>query len=377
MREAVVLAGGRGTRLWPLTETRPKPLIPLCGRALIDYIAGWLREKGFTRLIVAARYLGDQLVRHFRGKPGIETHVLDSRDTADAVRLLAPIIKGDHFLVAMGDVLCNADFDAFWRSHVERGGIATIMLREVDNPRPYGLVLVDDEGRIRLFIEKPGSLDIYVLSIAYSRRLGRIAYSNLVNAGFYMLSRDILGVLERNPSLMDWGRHVFPFLVENNAPVYAWVMGRDSYWEDVGRPSSYIEAVRALLSGIARGLRPGGREREPGVFIEGDPVIEGRLVPPVFIGRNVVVERDAIIGPYACIEEGARIKRGARIRGSVIWENTVVGANSVVEESILADNVYVGDTAVVEASVAGSGARLSSATVVRGARIRGGSEPTG
>ncbi len=369
MREAVILAGGKGTRLWPLTATKPKPLIPLCGKTLIDYIVEWLSRNNYTRFLVAAKYLGEQIVEHFRGRGEVEVYLLDSRDTADAVRLLSDRIRGRDFLVAMGDVVCNADFNEFWEAHVGGGHVATIMLREVDNPRPYGLVLVDEEGRIRLFIEKPDSLEMYVLSIAYSRRLGRIAYSNLVNAGFYMLNEKVLELLRENPALMDWGRHVFPYMLENNIPLHAWIAGPGSYWEDVGRPSSYLAAMRSILSGHVRGYKPPGEEREPRVYVKGEPLIEGRIVPPAYIGPGAVIENDAIIGPYACIEAGAVVKRGARVRNSAIWSRSVVGENTVVEDSVVAENTVIGDTAVVAGSVIGEAVEIPGSSHIAGERI--------
>ncbi len=352
-RVAVVLAGGKGTRLRPLTYVLPKPLIPVAGRPIIDYIIEWLRGNGFTDIIVVAKYLGEKIVEYYRGRD-VDVRLLDSKDTADAVRLVSNDIASEHFLVSMGDVLCNADFDSFYRTHLESGGIGTIALKEVDNPLHYGLVFIDSRRRIRLFVEKPMSIEIYALSMAHVRVFGESIYTNYVNTGFYMFSSRILDVLRDNPALLDWGKHVFPYLLENSYELYAWIMDRRAYWEDVGRINNYKKATWDILRGLVKGFRPPGKQVMEGVYLGEDTEVDGELIPPVYVGRDSRVEEGASIGPYAVLGDGCIVKSGSSFSYSIAWDSVVIGRDAYIYDTILMDHVVVGDNIKISSSVIGS-----------------------
>ncbi len=359
-RLAIILAGGKGTRLRPLTYVKPKPLIPLAGKPIIDYIIGWLRANGFRRFIVLAKYLGKQIKKHFRDCTDVDVEILDSKDTADAVRLVSELIDTDHFLVSMGDVLCNAGFNEFYEEHTGLGGIATIALKEVDNPLHYGLVFIDSGRRIRLFVEKPLSIEIYALSMAHMHVSGESIYSNYVNTGFYMIRRDLLDILRRNPALMDWGKHVFPYLLENNYSVYAWIMPRDTYWEDIGRIENYKKATWDMLSGIVKNFRPNGDLVGDRVYIEEGAEVAGEILPPVHIGADSVIEEGVVIGPYVSIGSGVRINRNTRISYSIVWDNTHISRDTYVHDTIIMDHVLVGDNTKIISSIIGSNNNIGS-----------------
>jgi len=361
---AIVLAGGKGTRLRPLTYVKPKPLIPIAGKPIIDYIIEWLRYNGFKKFIVLAKYLGEQIKDHFTNTNDVSVEILDSKDTADAVRLISDQIKTENFLVSMGDVLCNARFDTFYEEHSRMGGIATIALKEVDNPLHYGLVFIDSRRRIRLFVEKPLSIEIYALSMAHVRVFGESIYSNYVNTGFYMIRYELLNILQENPALMDWGKHVFPYLLENGYDVYSWIMPHNTYWEDIGRIENYKKATWDVLNGVVKGFKPNGKQIEPGVYVEENTDIRGNIIPPVSIGPDTIIEEGATIGPYVSIGEGVHIGRDAKASYSIVWESTHISSNTDIYDSIIMDHVLIGDSTKIISSIIGSYNNIGSNEVI-------------
>ncbi len=361
---SIVLAGGKGTRLRPLTYTRPKPLIPMAGAPVIDYIIDWLQERGFTRFIVAAKYLGEMIKEHYRGRSNIEVVIGDYLDTADAVRSLSEYITEEDILISMGDVVCNALFDKMYRYHIEKESLATIALKEVDNPLHYGLVIIDQDSRIKLFLEKPISLEIYIVSLAHSRVYRGFQYTNLINAGFYMINRQVIDLLNRNRYLMDWGKHVFPYLVENDYPIYAWIMSNYTYWEDLGRVENYKKAVWDLISSRINGLKPRGENRGENLWIKGDHSIKGRIIPPAYIGDGVTIMENAVIGPYVVLENNVVVKKNSKLAYTIVWENTVIEQEVLLYNTVIADNVIVGNNTRIHNSVIGSENNIGSETVI-------------
>ncbi len=350
---AVVLAGGKGARLRPLTDVVPKPLIPIAGKTIIDYITEWLKLKGFTKFIVVAKYLGEQIVDHFKYSNEVRAELIDSKDTADAVRLVASEISEEHFLVSMGDVLCNADFNSLYEHHVRSGGIATIALKEVDNPLPYGLILINGDNKVILFTEKPKSIELLILNTAHLKLRSKSLYSNLVNAGFYMFNWDILRVLEENNGLMDFGRHVFPYLLEEGYRINGWIMG-GAYWEDVGRVESLKKATWDLLDGSIAGYRPLGEELSPGVWVGKRARIDGRVIPPAYVGEETVIEHGAVVGPYVSLEKYSIVKAGARVSYSILWRSSLVGEGSTIHDSVIMNDAAVLGGVNVVHSIVGS-----------------------
>lgn len=354
MSTAIVLAGGVGSRLSPLTLVVPKPMVPFAGAPLLEYIVNDLERVEFKEVIIVARYLGDQIVNYFTGRGRVKPLLLDSKDTADAVRLVAHLVKGD-FLVTMGDIVTNVPYRAFFEHHLNSGAIASIVLKEVDNPLPYGLVYVDEDFNVVLFAEKPPSLEIYLLSIAFQRLKNPSFHSNLVNAGIYAFREDILRLLEVNMGLMDFGRHVFPYLLETGYRVKGWVAPANSYWNDVGKPDVYKEALWDLIGDRVRGWSPRGQRVSRGVHVAEGAVVRGTIYPPVYIGVNAVVERGAVIGPYAVIEEGVLVESSARVSHSVVWQKSVISNNAWVHDSIIMNGVLVKNGVKVVSAIVGSG----------------------
>jgi len=350
----VILAGGLGTRLRPLTEIIPKPMIPLGGKPLLEHLATWYRGLGFNKIYVAANYKGVVIRDYVAGKSlGLQVRILDSKDTIDGVRLLAGELEGE-IVVSMGDIITNIDVAHQYNEHRKRGADATISLVSVDNPLQFGLVMVDESGKILLFTEKPISLEVYLLSLAFHKTKGASTYSNLVNAGVYVIGERALELITSNPSLLDFGRHLFPMMVEEGYMVHGYVASHGIYWEDVGTLERYRKVMWDLLSGYIPGYRVEGLTLSSGVHVHKEAEVKGLLLPPVYVGKGAVVEEGAVVGPYASLEGDVVVKHGAKVEYSIVWWGSFIGENSYVRESIVLNNTRIQGVKVV-GSVVGAG----------------------
>lgn len=376
IKTAVVLAGGKGSRLRPLTETLPKPLAPLGNKPILEHMLYLFEISGIDRVIIVVNYLGDKIrefIRRIEGRYHLDIDVPSVRplDTADAVRRCAELIDED-FFVAMGDILTNMDLQEFGKFHRRSGGMATIALKEVDNPLEYGVVVLDDRYRVELFVEKPLSTELYIMLLAYCKARSKIIHGNFINTGFYALSYEVLDILLDNPNLMDWGRHVFPFLLESGYDIYGWNIG-EAYWMDVGNPRSYLQANFDLLDEEVLPLRPSGVKRD-GIWVNAFSIPESAsITPPVVIGDDVEIGADTEIGPYAIIGDSCFVGRSAKVERSVIWNDVRIGEKAVVRKSIVPRASQLGNSCVVEEAVLGEGVIVENyVNVPKGSRVRAG-----
>lgn len=362
MLTAVILAGGKGTRLRPFTYHRPKPLMPVANKAVVDYILDIIELSGVVdRSYILLDYLGYMIAEHVKEEPrSVEVIplVYSSLDTADAVRKVRHLLDDD-FLVLMGDIITNCDLAAFWRYHKKRKGMATVMLKGVDNPCHYGLVFLSRDDRVELFMEKPRGYDLYLASVAVGPR-ARHAYTNLANAGVYAFSYSILDILDNYPHLLDFGRHVFPYLVEEGYPIYGWV-SEPCYWIDIGTLPTYFQANVDVLDGLATPLRPLGTYSR-GVWFDYPERVEGVVRPPVVIGYGAKIERGAVVGPYAVLGSWAVVEEGAVVERSVVMEGVKVGYGARVHESVVGTRVEVGSNALLQKSIIEDRTKVPSST---------------
>ncbi|RLE85963.1 MAG: NDP-sugar synthase [Thermoprotei archaeon] len=374
VRTAVILAGGKGTRLRPLTLSLPKPLVPVGNLPLLHHILKLLENDGFEKVIVIVNYMGDK-IREYISKIGhsleLEIRIpnINSLDTADGVRKCGSLIDED-FIVIMGDILTNIDLSSFIKFHEKRGGIASIALVETDNPLGYGVVVLSDDSKISLFLEKPHSVELYLMRFMYSKhRLPRAFYANLVNTGIYAFKREILDILDDNPELMDWGRHVFPYLVENNYTINGWIA--QGYWKDIGVLKQYLEANIDLLNSEVRPLKPLGH-KENGIWLDDGVVIEkgAKIIPPIAVGKDVLIEKGAVVGPYAILGNKCYVGKGAKIANSVAWDCVGIGKDALVKGAILASNVKLGENVRIDEEVViGEGVFINSNMLIERGKI--------
>jgi mannose-1-phosphate guanylyltransferase len=312
---AVVLVGGEGTRLRPLTETTPKPMLPLLGRPLLTYTFDHLRSGGVDRVVLACGYLPTQIEEYFG--PRYDGLALDYRvepeplGTGGAIRFAAEAFDGT-FLALNGDSLREADLAALVAFHRASGAKATILLARVPDPACYGLVRQDADGRVTAFVEKPEPSQVD---------------TDLINAGLYVLEPEVLEhVPPGRPVSIE--REVFPTLVEEGT-LYA--LALPGYWLDVGTPASYLQAHFDLLN------RRGGLEVDPTAEIGPETV----LVPPLQIGAGAQIQRDARIGPCVALGPDSQVGRRGAVRFSAVLAKAQIAAGARIARTIVAPAIGV------------------------------------
>jgi mannose-1-phosphate guanylyltransferase len=327
--KALILAGGLGTRLRPLTLTRPKHLLPIANRPHIEHIFDLLLEHGVKEAVLLTSYLAEtfeQTVRagEARGILLEVTHEEEPLGTAGAIKNAESLLGDEAFLVFNGDILTDADLTSITGWHRDKGAEATIVLSPVENPSAFGVVPTDEDGRVLGFIEKP---------------LRDEAPTNLINAGIYVFEPS---VLERIPSGEVWSaeRQLFPGLVDEGAALYATAI--DSYWMDVGTPDKYLQANLDALA---------GRYRDPEIVDAG----EGYSL----LGEGAVVAADARISS-ACLGSRSEVGSKASIERSVTLPRVKIGKGARVVDSIIGERAEVRD-----------GAEVVSMTVADGSEVDG------
>ena len=325
--KALLLAGGLGTRLRPLTYTRPKHLLPIANRAHIDHVLDLLKRHGINEVVLLTSYLAaafeDTMRRAGAERVAFEvTHEPEPLGTAGALKNAQSLLGEETFLALNADVLTAADLTGLVSFHRHNGAELTILLTPVDDPSAFGIVPTDDGGRVTGFVEKPEPGE---------------ATTNLINAGVYVMEPS---VLERIPAGEVWSaeRQLFPELVEAGADVY----GRptESYWMDIGTPAKYLQANLDAL---------GGRYHSPLV----DPAVSDG----VLVASDARVEDGARL-VSSVLGSGARVEAGTQIERSVLLPGVVVGEGAVVRDSILGERVHVTAGTTIEEATIGDDERV-------------------
>ncbi|MGN6588119.1 MAG: sugar phosphate nucleotidyltransferase [Solirubrobacterales bacterium] len=324
--QAIVLVGGEGTRLRPLTSDVPKPAVTLVDRPFLAYAIEWLAAHGVSEVVLACGFL-PEVLREALGdeeeRSGVAiTYVAEPEPlgTAGAIRFAAAALGErleDRFLALNGDVLADLDLSALVRAHQDRGARATIGLHPVEDSSAYGLVRCDEEGKVLEFIEKTGN-----------------AVPGEINAGAYVLERSVLDLVPEGQAV-SIEREVFPRLVGDG------LCGLllEGYWMDIGTPERYLQASWDILEGtVETRVRP----TAPGLLVAGDAVID----------------EEAQVGPRAVVSSGCSVERGAEVGDSVLLEGCTVGRDALVRNSILAPGVEVAPGARLVDTVVGRDERV-------------------
>jgi mannose-1-phosphate guanylyltransferase len=352
--QAVILVGGQGTRLRPLTSTVPKPVVPLVDRPFISFMLEWLRAHGVDDVIMSCGFLATS-VREVLGDGsdlGIRLRFVeepDPRGTAGALKLAEPMLD-ERFLMLNGDVLTDIDLTSQIAQHERTGASATLALVPVSDPSAYGLVILHEDRSVRDFVEKPSP----------DRMLG-----NLISAGAYVLQREILELVppDRNVSIE---REIWPALVGKG--LYGFPS--ESYWLDIGTPARYLQGTFDIIEG---NVETAVRERLGGDWLaidEGAEVL-GRVIPPAVLGRGVRVAEGAHVGSLVVLGAGVAIGAGATVERSVLLEGVEIGEGCELRDCILAPGCSVGPrTQITGGAVLGEGVSVGADNVItRGARI--------
>ena len=332
------MAGGEGTRLRPMTANQPKPLLPVVNRPIMEHVLRLLKRHGFTETIVTVQFLAS-LVRNYFGD-GDElgmtlTYATEETPlgTAGSVKNAEDALRDEPFLVISGDALTDIDLSDMVRFHRGNDALVTIGLKRVANPLEFGIIIVDDDGRVERFLEKP--------------TWGQV-FSDTVNTGIYVMEPEVLAHVAAR-EVVDWSSDVFPKLLADGAPIYGYVA--DGYWQDVGTHESYIR-VQADVLNRQVDVDVDGFEVSPGVW-----VAEGAEVDP-----DAVIKGPVFVGDYAKVEAGAELREY-----TVLGSNVVVKSGAFLHRAVVHDNVFVGPTANLRGCVVGK-----NTDVMRGARVEEG-----
>jgi mannose-1-phosphate guanylyltransferase len=350
----VILVGGQGTRLRPLTSNVPKPVVRLVDRPFIAFMLEWLHGHGIDDVIMSCGFLADG-VRGVLGdgsQLGIRLRFVeepDPRGTAGALKLAAPMLD-ERFLMLNGDVLTDIDLTAQIAQHAASGATATLALVPVEDPSTYGLVILEEDRSVRTFVEKPSS-----------QRLD----SNLISAGAYVLEREILELIapDRNVSIE---HEVWPQLVKSG--LYGYVS--NGYWLDIGTPERYLQGTFDILEG---NVQSAVRERLGSDWLAVDEKAEvhGRVIPPALIERGVSVGHGAHVGSLVVLAQDVSVGAGASVERAVVLEGTQIGEGCELRDCIVGARCHVGaGTKIDGGAVLGDGVNVGAHNVITcGARI--------
>ena len=339
--KAIVMAGGQGTRLRPLTSNQPKPMVPVVNKPTIQHILELVQRHGINDVIMTLAFLPRLIRNHFGDGGSLGMHIEYTVEetpagTAGSIRLAKDMLD-ETFLVISGDALTDFDLTSVIDFHKQREALITIALKSVENPLEFGVVIVDDEGRIQRFLEKPG--------------WGQV-FSDTVNTGIYVIEPEVLDhIPEGQP--YDFSHNLFPKLFEMHKPLYGMVC--EGYWQDIGSLEQYLQANRDALDGKVHLTPPGVRLRgnvwvERGASIDSLDEVEG----PAVIGANVRLEPGARVGAHTVLGSNVVIRTGAEVADSVLGENVYLAPGAVVNGAILGNGVEIHENAhIAEGAVVG------------------------
>ena len=343
--QAVILVGGEGTRLRPLTSTVPKPVVPLVDRPFIAYMLEWLRRHGVDEVVVCSGFLSTSVRNVLGDGTAYDMKISyveepDPRGTAGALKFAEPLLA-ERFFMLNGDVLTDLDLTAQLAAHERAGAKATLALVGVDDPRAYGLVRAEDDGTVIEFLEKP-SADAAI-------------DTNLISAGAYVLEREVVEMIpaDRNVSIE---REIWPQLVGNGLHSYA----EDAYWLDIGTPARYLQGTFDILEGH---VKTDVLERLGDSYLAVHETSEcgGRIVPPAVVERGCVVEEGAHVGSLVVLGDGVRVGAGSIVERSVVLQGTEIGEGCVLRDCIVGAGVRIGaHTNISGGAVIGEGVTVGS-----------------
>jgi mannose-1-phosphate guanylyltransferase len=355
--QALILAGGEGTRLRPLTSTMPKPVVPLVDRPFITYMIEWLRGHGVDDVILACGFMADG-VRAVLGDGsslGVSLRYIEEPTplgTGGALKYAEDLLD-ERFFMLNGDVLTDMDLTAQLRQHERTGARATLALIGVEDPSAYGLVRQGDDLAVREFVEKPSPDEID---------------THLVNAGAYILEREVLADMAPAGTKISIERDVFPALVGRGLYGYR----AAGYWLDIGTPERYLQATFEILEGDVR-TEVGRRVAEAGGVLREGAVngAAGIIHAPALVGSGCRLAADAIVGARTVLGRDVTVGPGAHIDSSVLLDGATIGAGTRISSSIVGPGASIGEHCRVEGRVVlGQGVIVGAGnTLLEGMRI--------
>ncbi|MGH9108059.1 MAG: sugar phosphate nucleotidyltransferase [Acidimicrobiales bacterium] len=351
--KAVIMAGGEGTRLRPLTSNQPKPMLPMANRPMMEHVVGLLRQHGMTDIVVTVAFMANTIRTYFGDGSELGVRMVYATEetplgTAGSVRNARDELD-EPFVVISGDVLTDIDLTAVVDFHRRKGALATLALCAVENPLEFGIVIADEHGSIERFLEKPTWGEVF---------------SDTINTGIYVLEPEIFDFIpDGRPS--DFSGEVFPRVLDAGHPIFGYVA--EGYWEDVGTTEAYLRAHKDVLDGKVK-VDIDGFSLRPGVWLGKGSTIDptATVEGPAIIGGNCAVGPGAVLGEYTTLGSNVRVADGAEVRRSVVHDNAYFGAGVRVAGAVIGRSCDLRQGAHCEpGSVLGEGCLVGAQAEVR------------
>ncbi len=331
--KAVIMAGGFGTRLRPLTSNIPKPMVPMVNKPMMEHIVELLKAHGIKDIVSALFYQPNVITTYFGDGSAwdINMHYRKAEadyGTAGCVRFSKEFLD-ERFIVISGDVLTDFDLTAALRFHEQKKAKATLLLTRVSNPLQYGVVLTREDGKITRFLEKPSWGEVF---------------SDTINTGIYILEPDVLELIPEKQEF-DFSKNLFPLLLERDLGLYGYIA--EGYWKDIGSLNEYQDAHSDVLRGEVL-LKIDGEKHDnlligKGSTVEADP---RHLTGNIVIGKNCHIHKGAVIS-NSVIGDGCELLPGAVVRNSIIWSWTTIGTRTELSHDVIGTNCFIGDDTTI------------------------------
>lgn len=334
--KAVIMAGGEGSRLRPLTSLRPKPMVPIVNQPVMEHIVGLVKHHGIDQVVATLAFMPQVIEDYFGAGDewGIDiAYALEETPlgTAGSVKNAEDALRGERFVVISGDALTDIDLTEVIRFHEQKGGLVTLALKRMPDPLEYGVVITDGEDRVERFLEKPS--------------WGQV-FSDTINTGIYVVEPEVLDMIPPKEPF-DFSSDLFPKIMKAGGELFGCVV--DGYWCDIGSLSTYVQAHRDVLDGQAMVFIPGVHAKGDLWIGEGadvDP--DARIGTKVVIGRNTKVRAGADLGDYTVLGDNVIVGHDTRVSHSIVWDDTFLGSGASVNGAVICRKVDVRKRATVE-----------------------------
>jgi mannose-1-phosphate guanylyltransferase/phosphomannomutase len=352
--KAVIMAGGSGTRLRPLTCNLPKPMVPVGNKPMAEHVVNLLKKHDFRDIIFALHYLPDAIRDHFADGSEFGANISYSIEegkplgTAGCVKMVQDHLDST-FVVISGDSLTDIDLSAALKFHKEKKSKATLILKRVENPLDYGVVICDSDQRIQRFVEKPGASEIF---------------SDTVNTGTYILEPEVLLYIVMGRE-QDFSNDLFPLLLLRNEPMYGYVA--DGYWCDIGNLAVYRQAHKDVLDGLVN-VEIDLPQIQPGIWVGQGTQIDSsvKLEAPVMIGKNCRIGRETEISPHTTLGDNVVVQEKATLKQPVVWSNVYIGAKAALRACVVCNNSTIHSSAsLLEGAIIGVNSSIGQEATIK------------
>ena len=352
--KAVIMAGGSGTRLRPLTCNLPKPMVPVGNKPMAEHVVNLLKKHDFRDIIFALHYLPDAIRDHFADGSEFGANISYSIEegkplgTAGCVKMVQDHLDST-FVVISGDSLTDIDLSAALKFHKEKKSKATLILKRVENPLDYGVVICDNDQRIQRFVEKPGASEIF---------------SDTVNTGTYILEPEVLLYIVMGRE-QDFSNDLFPLLRLRNEPMYGYVA--DGYWCDIGNLAVYRQAHKDVLDGLVN-VEIDLPQIQPGIWVGHGTQIDSsvKLEAPVMIGKNCRIGRETEISPHTTLGDNVVVQEKATLKQPVVWSNVYIGAKAALRACVICNNSTIHSSAsLLEGAIVGDNSSIGQEATIK------------